>query len=60
MLVACAGHQERHAGLVFGPEAEVLDDVACEIVGNDLADQRIVAVEHALLIKLGAAGLAII
>ena len=60
VLVACASHQERHAGLVVGPKAEVLDDVAREVVGDDFADQRIVAVEHALLVELGAAGVAII
>ena len=60
VLVACPGYQERHAWLVVGLKAEVLDDMAGEVVGDDLANQRIIAVERALLVELSAAGVAII
>src|ERR1700733_14771179 len=60
VLVARAGNDERNLGLVFGLKAELLDNMAGKIMGNDLTNKRIVAIEHALLIKFSAPGLPII
>ena len=60
VLVAGARDEERYARLVVRPEADLLDDVTCEIVGNDLADQRVVPVEYTHLVELGATGFPIV